>query len=73
MKERKIGEEFEVKLRFKVVESVEPCMGCIFEHLEICPSNKMFGTCNDYERSDKKDVHFKLVSCSEDIKETETK
>lgn len=63
MKERKIGEEFELNLRVKVVESDEPCLGCIFEHYDtICPNLKMLGACSDYVRSDKKEVHFEFVN-----------
>ena len=60
--ERKIGEEFEVTIRVKVVESDEPCIGCIFEHLNICPSIETVGACSDYVRSDKKEVHFEIVN-----------
>ena len=63
MKERKIGEEFELNLRVKVVESDEPCLGCIFEHYDsICPNIKTLGPCSDYARSDKKEVHFEFVN-----------
>ena len=63
--ERKIGEEVEVKLRIKVVETNNPCKGCIFGSLEVCPDVKALGNCSSFIRSDKKNVHFELVSVEE--------
>ena len=66
MKERKIGEEFEVTLRVKVVENdyaIYPCEKCSFQG-ELCSTGKLddiFGHCSHAIRTDHKNVCFQLV------------
>ena len=66
MKERKIGEEFEVKLRIKVVENddaIYPCQNCSFQG-ELCSTCKLddiFGHCSHTNRTDRKNICFQLV------------
>ena len=66
MKERKIGEEFEVTLRVKVVENddaIYPCQNCSFQG-ELCSTGKLddiFGHCYHAIRTDHKNVCFQLV------------
>ena len=63
--ERKIGEEFEIKLRLKVVESGRACMKCIFLGSRLCTQIDQLGDCACFIRNDEKDVHFELVSSDE--------
>lgn len=63
--ERKIGEEFEIKLRLKVVESGRACMKCIFIGSQLCTQIDQLGNCVYLTRNDLKDVHFELVSSDE--------
>ena len=66
MKERKIGEEFEVTLRIKVVENddaIYQCEKCCF-HGELCSTGMLddtFGHCSHAIRTDHKNVCFQLV------------
>ena len=63
--ERKIGEEFEVKLRIKTFErSVPGCVECVFYELDTCAKDET-GPCYDYDRSDGKKVAFMCVSTDE--------
>ena len=56
--ERKIGEQFEIKIRLKVVEG--DCNGCIFSDMypDVCPYVNELGECDGRVRSDGKNVHF---------------
>ena len=56
--ERKIGEQFEVKIRLKVVEG--DCNGCIFSDMysDVCPYVNELGECDGRVRGDGKNVHF---------------
>ena len=66
MKERKIGEEFEVTLRVKVVENDDaicPCQNCSFQG-ELCSTGELddiCGHCSHIIRTDHKNVCFQLV------------
>ena len=66
MKERKIGEEFEVTLRVKVVENdyaIYPCEKCSFQG-EICSTGMLddtLGHCTHILRADGKNICFQLV------------
>ena len=62
--ERQIGEEFELKLRVKVVKSGRACKGCIFDNSELCTQIDQLGACDYLTRSDEENVHFELVSCN---------
>ena len=63
--ERKIGEEFEVKLRIKVVESVRPCIECMFLSSCACEELNVLGNCDADARTDGKNIHFEIVSPDE--------
>ena len=66
MKERKIGEEFEVTLRVKVVENDDAicaCQKCSFQG-ELCSTGKLddiCGHCAHTIRADRKNICFQLV------------
>ena len=61
-KDRKIGEEFEIRLRLKVVEG--KCSGCMFDEMypDVCPYIDALGDCDERVRADKKHVCFEKVS-----------
>lgn len=59
---RKIGEEFEVKLRVIVVESVRPCVECIFLSYCSCEELNGLGNCDADEITDGKNIHFEIAS-----------
>ena len=64
--ERKIGEEFEVKLRVKTFERTLPgCRECVFYELDTCAKDET-GPCREEERSDGKKVGFYVVSSDEE-------
>lgn len=64
--ERKIGEEFEVKLRVKTFERTVPgCRECVFYDIDTCAKDET-GPCHDYDRSDGKKVAFMCVSSDEE-------
>ena len=60
--ERKIGEEFEVKLRIKVVKSDSPCIECMFRSSCACEELNGLGNCDADDRTDGKNIHFEIVS-----------
>lgn len=62
--ERQIGEEFELKLRIKVVKSGRACKGCIFDNSELCGQIDQLGACDYLTRSDGENIHFEIVSCN---------
>ena len=63
--ERKIGEEFEVKLRVKTFERTWPgCSECFFYDLDTCAKDET-GFCHEEDRSDGKRVGFYVVSSDE--------
>lgn len=62
--ERQIGEEFELKLRVKVVKSDRACKGCAFNGSYSCTQIDQLGACDYLTRSDGKNVHFEIVSCN---------
>ena len=59
--ERQIGEEFELKIRLKVVEG--NCDGCAFGDMypDVCPYIDELGECDGRVRIDGKYVYFKKV------------
>ena len=59
--ERKIGEEFELKIRLKVVEG--DCDGCAFGDMypDVCPYIDDLGKCDARVRADKKRIHFEKI------------
>ena len=63
--ERKIGEEFELKLRSKVVKSEIPCVRCLFYGSTFCAFSDQLGDCGCRSRSDGKNVHFETDSFDE--------
>ena len=63
--ERKIGEQFELKLRIKVVESERPCVRCLFYGSDFCALSDQLGDCGCRSRSDGKNVHFETDSFDE--------
>ena len=63
--ERKIGEQFELKLSIKVVESEIPCLMCLFYGSTFCALLDKLGDCGCRPRIDGKNVHFELVSPDE--------
>lgn len=62
--ERQIGEEFELKLRVKVVKSGRACKGCAFSGSDSCIQIDQLGACDYLTRSDGQNVHFEIVSCN---------
>lgn len=60
--ERKVGEEFEIKLRIKVVKSERPCVECIFHSSCACEQLNGLGNCDADARTDGKNIHFEIVS-----------
>ena len=60
--ERKIGEEFEVKLLVKAVESDRPCVGCMFRSSFACEELNGLGNCDADARTDGKYIHFEIVT-----------
>ena len=58
---RKIGEEFEIKLRIKVVESDRPCTDCVFRDSAVCKELNGLGNCDADARTDGKHIHFKII------------
>ena len=63
--ERKIGEQFELKLNIKVVESERPCVRCLFYGSTFCALLGQLGDCGCRSRSDGKNVHFEADSFDE--------
>ena len=64
--ERKIGEEFEVKLRLGVHERKYGCVDCILYDLDICGQiEKELGLCHQDDRSDGKKIGFHFVLSDE--------
>ena len=64
--ERKIGEEFEVKLRLGVHERIYGCVDCQLYDLDICGQiENELGPCAEYERSDGKKIGFHFVLSDE--------
>ena len=59
--ERKIGEEFEVKLRLKVVKSIYICRDCVFYDSVLCSQIDELGNCSKQSRLDGTNVHFELI------------
>ena len=64
--ERQIGEQFELKLRIKVVESKIPCVRCLFYGSTFCAFAEQLGDCGCRTRSDGKNVHFE-ADCFDDL------
>ena len=60
--ERKISDEFEVKLRVRVVKSYRPCVECIFHNSAACEELNGLGNCDADARTDGKHIHFEIVS-----------
>lgn len=61
--EREVGEEFEVKLRLKVVQNennVFSCFKCAFFNYPFCDRIQT-GTCTSCSRLDDKNVHFEII------------
>ena len=63
--ERPIGEQFELKLNIKVVESERPCVRCLFYGSNFCALSEQLGDCGCRSRSDGKNVHFETDSFDE--------
>ena len=59
--ERKIGDEFEIKLRIKAIKSDSPCIDCMFYDSAACEELKELGNCGADTRTDGKYIHFKIV------------
>ena len=59
--ERQIGDEFEVKLRVRVVKSERPCVGCMFRSSFACEELNGLGNCDADARTDGKYIHFEIV------------
>ena len=62
--ERKVGEEFDVKLRLKVVQNennVFSCSKCAFFNYPFCDRIQGTGTCTNCSRLDGKNVHFEII------------
>ena len=60
--ERKIGDEFEMKLRVRVVKSERPCVGCIFRSSFAYEELNGLGNCGTDARTYGKHIHFEIVS-----------
>ena len=60
--ERKIGDEFEVKLRIKVVKSERSCVGYMFRSFFACEELDGLGNCDADARTDEKHIRFEIVS-----------
>ena len=60
--ERKIGDEFEVKLHVRVVKSDRPCVECIFHNSAACEELNGLGNCDADARTDGKHIHFEIVT-----------
>ena len=61
--ERKIGEEFEVKVRLGVHERKYGCVECALYEFDICDQiEKELGPCHNEDRSDGKKIGFHFVS-----------
>lgn len=63
--ERKVGEEFEVKLRLKVVKNENnglfSCRECVFYNSHYCDRIREQGACDEFSRLDGTNVHFKII------------